>query len=329
MNLIGTSGAILALLVTVAVASAQVPPDTGAPLPTPARGTVLSESDRKAAHDQYDQGKKAFEGGDYLRAATLFLAAYRLAPHHDPLWNAARAYELAGEKVRAANLYTLYLEIAPVEALDRDRATAARRDLAMVLGRLEVHGRATDVSVDDAPANGATIFVAPGQHIVRGTIDGRPIESVVTVAAGSTLSVALETPPSPPPAPSAPRASSTPPESPASAPPRSTEETRSSGRPLPPLVVYIGAGLTLVASGFTIASGVDTLDAKSQYEAAPSSSLLSDGQSKQDRTNVLFWTTIGLGVTTATLGILLVHWGRGREVRAGARSGALFVDGRF
>jgi hypothetical protein len=329
LNLIGTSGAILATLVTVVVARAQMLPSPNEALPIPVAGTALSESDRKAAHDQYEQGKKAFEGGDYLRAATLFLAAYRLAPHHDPLWNAARAYELAGEKVRAANLYTLYLEIAPVEALDRDRATAARRDLAAVLGRLEVHGRATDVRVDDAPANGTTIFVAPGQHIVRGIIDGQAIENVVTVSAGSTLSVALETAPSPGSAPSMPRTSSTAPESPAIARPRAMEARQSSARPLPPLVVYIGAGLTLVAAGFTIASGVDTLNAKSQYEATPSEPLLSDGQSKQDRTNVLFWTTLGLGVTTATLAVLLVHWGRGHEVRAGFGPGSLLVDGRL
>ena len=267
---IAWSGAMLATLALVGSARAQTAvPSTGA-LPIPAGASGPTEEDRRAAHDQYEQGKAAFEAGDYLRAAPLFLGAYRLAPHHDPLWNAARAYELAGKKVRAANLYTLYLEIAPVDARDRDRATSARRELGGGLGRLEVHGHAKDLRVDDEPTSGTTIFVAPGQHIVRGTVSDKPVESIVTVSSGATLSVALE-------ASASPSATGSPKTSDATPSTAAPARGSSGGRPLSPGVVYVGAGLTLASTGLMIASGIDTLNAKSQVGGANSGQLVSDG----------------------------------------------------
>jgi tetratricopeptide (TPR) repeat protein len=330
LKLFATSGAMLATLTLVVAARAQDAHPAGAALPVPAApaaGSTRSDEDRRAAHEQYEQGKAAFAAGDYLRAASLFLAAYRLAPHHDPLWNAARAFELAGERAKAANLYLLYLEIAPVEARDRDRATAARTELAGALGRLEIQGHAQGVRVDDEPAIGSIVFVNPGQHFVRGILDGHPVESLVTVSAGATLSVALETTPasvtpSPPPANPLPARSPVPDET----------QSGSSGRPLPPLVVYLGGALTLVAVGLTIGSGVDTINKKNQYEEAPSAALYSDGQFKQDRTNVLFWTTLGLGVTTAGLGLFLVHWnfGHGKiKTSASVGPGSVWLGGHF
>jgi tetratricopeptide (TPR) repeat protein len=302
---------MLVTLAFAALAHAQTEP-VAPPAAPPS--SAPTDEDRRIAHEQYEQGKAAFEAHDYLQAARLFLAAYARAPHHDPLWNAARSYELAGEKVRAANLYTLYLELAPMDARDRARATETRKELADVLGRLDIQGHAKDVTVDDQPASTMTVFVDPGQHIVRGKIGGQPVETVVTVSAGAALSVALQAPASalavaPPP------------------PPAQIAEAPSHRKPLPPVVFYIGAGLTAVATGLTIASGVDTLNAKSAYDTTGNPSLIPDGQSKQDRTNALFWTTLGLGVTTAALGILLVDWGHSKGVRAAITPGSAFIGG--
>jgi hypothetical protein len=205
------------------------------------------------------------------------------------------------------------LEVAPVDARDRDRATATRKELASGLGRIDIQGGAGSVTVDNEPAAITTVYAAPGQHIVRGNIEGVVVERLVTVSAGSTLSVALAAPQPPPPVVSPP-------------PPGEVAPSRS---PLSPAFVYVGAGLTAIASGLTIASGVDTLNAKSQYERAPSSGLLADGQFKQDRTNVLFWTTLGLGVTTGAFALLLVNWGRARQVRTGIGAGSAWITGVF
>jgi hypothetical protein len=306
------SAVVLAVITVAASADAQLVP--AAP---PASGTAPSSDDnRRVAHERYDQGKAAFAAGDYLLAARLFLETYHLAPHHDPLWNAARAYELAGERVRAANLYTLYLEVAPGDARDRDRATALRKDLASVLGRIDVLGNAAGTTVDGEPAALSTVYVAPGDHLVRGSVSGREVERTVTLAAGATLSVALALPPELP-------ALVVPP---VDAPPRA--DSARHGRPLPTTVFYVGAGLTAIGVGLTIASGVDTLNAKAAYDHAPSGSLLSDGTSKQDRTNVLFWTMLGVGVATGALGIFFVDWHAAR-VQAALGPGSLRVGASF
>ena len=304
-----TSGALLAIMAWVGplYAQAGVAPHVAAS-PT--------DDARREAHERYEEGKAAFAAGDYLRAARLFLETYRLAPHHDALWNAARSFDLGGEPVRAANLYARYLDVAPADARDRDRATTSRRNLAAVLARIDLQGAAEQITVDGEIAVIATVYVAPGQHVVRGVVAGRVVERLVTVGTGATLSVALTAPdPAAEPVVTRPLASAPLPEG-------STWP-----RPFPRAVVYVGAGLTAVAVGFTIASGVDTLNAKSAYQAAPSSALLSDGESKQDRTNALFWTSVGVGVTTAALGLLFVDWGH--AVRAVAGPGTLKVAGVF
>ena len=303
--------ALLAVMSVAPRADAQP-----APTAPPSSGASPSIDDsRRLAHERYDQGKAAFAAGDYLSAARLFLETYHLAPHHDPLWNAARAYELAGEPVRAANLYTLFLDVAPQDARDRDRAIALRKELASKLGRIDILGNPVGLVVDREPAALPTVYVAPGDHVVRGGVNGREVERTVTVAAGATLSVALLMDQLPPPA-VVPREA---------APPHA--EGR--GRPLPTAVFYVGAGLTAIGVGLTIASGVDTLNAKAAYDRAPSGSLLSDGNYKQDRTNTLFWATLGVGVATGALAIFLVDWGHRARVEAALGPGSLRVGGSF
>jgi hypothetical protein len=98
-------------------------------------------------------------------------------------------------------------------------------------------------------------------------------------------------------------------------------------RVLPPLVVYVGAGLTLISGGLTVWSGLDTLHARDRYRAGDLS--LEEGQARQSRTNALFWTSIGLAVSSAVLAIAFVDWHRGpRQVRVGLGGlGALEIEG--
>jgi hypothetical protein len=273
-------------------------------------GAEPTDDSRKVAHEAYEQGKAAFLAHDYLRAGKLFLEAYARVPHHDPLWNAARAFELGGDRARAANLYARYLDEAPPAARDRDRATAAKKDLAAELGRIDILARGvTDVRIDGDPAPGASVYVEPGEHALLARAGNAEVRAVRVVGAGAALSVVLE--PAPPPAAPAP--------TPSPPPQRGT-------RVLPPALVYVGAGVTAVGLGATIASGVDTLNAKRHYDAAPSSDLLDSGRSKETRTNVLFWTTIGLAAITGACAIWLVEW-RAGDARVRASIGGL--EGAF
>src|SRR5262249_30884250 len=79
------------------------------------RSPRTAEARREAAR-KFGDATRAFDAGDYRRAGEGFEAAYQLAPHEDPLWNGARAWHLAGDLARAANLYARYLREAPPNA---------------------------------------------------------------------------------------------------------------------------------------------------------------------------------------------------------------------
>jgi hypothetical protein len=279
------------------------------------RANAQAPDDRQVAHEEYERGSAAFEAHDYLRAATLFLAAYRHVKHHDPLWNAARAFELAGERVRAANLYTRYLEEAPPDAKDRDRATTSRKELAAMLGRIDVQAPdVTDVRIDSEPLDLASTFVNPGQHVVRGRAGSRDIRIVRAVEAGEVASVFLD---AHPPRPSPSRTG----ETAASAPSRGA-------RVLPPAVAYVGSGLVLVGAGLVTWSGIDTLHAKKEYEAGRMS--FDQGRAREMRTNTLFWATAGLTALTAVTAIWFVDFRGGRATtRVGAGPGTLRLECAF
>lgn len=285
----------------------------------PPRRTPSAE-DRKAARQAFIDGQSSFKKGDYRHAAESFEAAYKRAPHPDALWNAARSWFRAGEKTRAANLYAQYLQDAPPLARDRNSATDALRKLAPELGRLEIHAAdVTDVRVDNEPLEGTSLYVTPGTHVIQGRHDDRVVSRSQDVAAGATVSVALVAPPPERPTPTPP-----PPPPPLPPPPPPS-------RGLSPLVLLVGGGLTAGAGAVLVWSGVDTVNQKKSFDAAPTQGKLDAGRSKQTRTNVLIGVTAGLATLTAATAIFLVDWHRGdnKKVEVGLGPGTLTVRRTF
>ncbi len=295
--------AALAVVLASSIGRAQNEPAPSSPPTSP------DDDQRRAAHNAYEAGKTAFEAHDYLRAGDLFLEAYRRAPHYDPLWNAARSFDLGGESARAANLYSRYLALAPATARDRDRATAARKDLASKLGRLDLQERGvTDVTVDGATPEMSIVYVDAGKHVITARRGAEQIRIVQNVDAGSAVSVVVE-----------------PPASPHATTPRSRGI-----RVLPPVVVVIGSAVALAGVGVTIGSGLDTVNTKHAYERTPTQGLYDDGQSKETRTNVFFWSTIGVGALTGIAAIFLVDWGsHGNSARVGFGPTSMRIEGTF
>jgi hypothetical protein len=301
--------------VTVTALLLVPPAAAAAPRPTP------SADDRKAARQAFIDGQSSFKKGDYRHAAESFETAYKRAPHPDALWNAARSWFRAGEKTRAANLYAQYLQDAPPLARDRNSATDALRKLSPELGRLEIHATdVTDIRVDNEPLVGTSVYVNPGTHVIQGRHDDRVVSRSQDVAAGATVSVALVAPPperlnpTPPPSP--------PPLAPPPPPP---------SRGLSPLVLLVGGGLTAGAGAVLIWSGVDTVNQKKLFDAAPTQGKLDAGRSKQTRTNVMIGVTAGLATLTAATAIFLVDWhsGDNKKVEVGLGPGTLTVRRTF
>jgi hypothetical protein len=260
----------------------------------------------------FAEGERAFEAGDFGRAAAAFDRAFAARPHEAALWNAARSYERNGDEVRAANRYRAFLDVAGPSAPDRDRATASLTTLAKKIGRLDlVASGAERLVLDGSAATSGAIYVAPGIHHVEATFAGIAVPREIEIAAGQRINVTLSAPgdraPAPPLAPTT---------APSAAPPPSAAPagTPRSAVPIWPAIVL--GGLTGVSLGLSIASGVDVLVTKGDFddevEAGASVELqrvyIEQGVSKTTRTNVLYGVTGALAIATAVTLVFTIDW---------------------
>jgi tetratricopeptide (TPR) repeat protein len=260
------------------------------------------------AASRFTEGERAFERGDFVRAAGEFEAAYRENPHPTALWNAAFSWERAGERVKAANLYHRFLAEAPSETQNRDRATAALSELKKTLGRIEIVApEAETAEIDQRDlGQGRVVFVDPGAHLVTATIAGDRISAEVAVDAGQTRSVVL----------AAKRVAK--PDAPAAKKPPPPVD-KQDPRGATPWLLLPFAGVTALGVGLVIWSGADTLVARAQYDElskADQRLLYDQGKLKQDRTNVLIGVTGGLGLVTGAVAIFAIDWGAGKPLVA-------------
>jgi hypothetical protein len=248
------------------------------------------------ARELFDQGKAAFTRRDYAAAADAFDRAHHTRPHHSALWNAALAWDSGGEPVKAANRFAGYLEMAPVDAPDRDTALSRLKELSRKLGRLELYPEGvTHVEVDGRSVDSTTIYVSPGSHVVTARYESGAVRQVASVGAGAFLSVVL-TPPT-----------------------EAThvdDESDDRFRGLPPATVYAGAAVTALLGGVTVWSGLDTLDARDRFDREPTEAGLESGRKKQSRTNILFAVTAGVALLTGATALFLVDWDPEQPPRA-------------
>ncbi len=317
-----TSMLVAALLASAAPAGAE-PQAAGPP----------TEQSRRDAAREFAEGEKAFKAGDYRHAASLFESAYRLAPHPNPLWNAARAWQKAGDGPRAATLYARYLSEAPDDAPGRPSATTALADLSSKLTRVEISAQnVADVRVDNVPADGLVLYVEPGAHTFSARSDAGQVERSAQAAAGSTLTITL--------APPAPSSTSTPTSTPTPTSTSTPTSTTAPGHGWSPWIVVAGGGLTLVGAVATIVSGIDTANFKSnhydpdyaRHDAQAVGQDLASGLDRERRTNILLGATVGVGVLTGVMALFFVDWhgsAAGPSVGVGAGPASLQVRGRF
>ncbi len=321
-----TAAVMCAWLTCASLARADASPSANAP----------TADDKKAASDAFHEGDRAFKLGDYRRAAEAYDTAYRRAPHHAPLWNAARAWDRAGEIARAATLYAKYLREAPAKAPDRNSATAALAKIVPKLARLDIHAASgiAAVTVDDraaepdAPSDASsaqtfTVYVAPGAHVIEARAGDQVVRQSPKVEAGEIVGIALAVP--------APTKVDVPPPPPPPPPPAASHGWS-------PAVLAFGGAVTAITAGLAIWSGVDTLHQKDAFDKAPTQDNLDSGHAKQARTNVLVVVATASGLLTTAAAIFLVDWhgtpstttGKvERRVELGMGPGSVVVRGSF
>lgn len=280
-----------------------------APVPTEAESANI-----QAAAAAYQEAQEAQLLGEYGRAAELFELANRAAPSPEALRSAIRNHNEAGQLARAG---TLSLEAL---ALYQDEETltlanAIVESAAARFARLQVRcSPACVLSIDGGalsagdPRDAYALFLDPGDRELTARWPDRPeVRRPLRLLAGGDTRLTLRPPPGIPPGQSAASASD------------GAGTTADSGgiSQLSPLWFGIAAGLTAVAAGLLVWSGVDTLSARDDYVADPTREGYDHGLSLEWRTNGFLIATAVLGATAAVLAIL-TDWTAGSDVEAAA-----------
>lgn len=276
--------------------------------------------DVAAAAAAFREGQTAQLAGDYARAAEAFELADDSSPSAAALRSAIRNRQAAGHAARAATLAAEAITRYPDDTETRTLADAVLTELRPGLGELHLHcAVACSVSIDgrsvnEHPGESFDLFVDAGSHHVVASWAGRePVARDFDAAAGATQTLELEAPelvattepdpdPVPPPAPA------------------------SSGG-VSPILFGVGAGLTAVAGGVLIWSGVDVLSARDAYVATPTEAGYRDGLDRETRTNVLIGITGGLAIATVIIAIVTDWDGDGPATTTEANLRPTFVVG--
>lgn len=321
--------------------------------------TARADGAQQAARAAYDRGVEAHKRGDLGRAAEEFARADALAPSPVALGAALDAAVAANQPVLGMELVARAARMSPPPATPPElkrSVEAARAAFAGKTGRVTVvcnEGAPCSATLDDqAIAPSVERVVLVGEHALVFRVGGSEEPRRVQVGPDAALEVhpsaaaVLAAPPSTPPAPG-PGPGPAAPRPPAPAPVKREEPARApqAGKPLPRFVIVLAGGLTVVAAGGAVWSGVVAGDLYDDFEAArcpdfagvTCADLASRGSSAQTRANVLFATTGALGAATLAAALLWVDWDAdGRKAasvrlapQVGPSGGALGVSGTF
>jgi len=279
------------------------------------------------ARELYAQARRAFQEERYRDAAVGFEAASKLHTHAVALYTAAQAWELAGERPRAADAYARALELS---GLSESQTTRARERLAVLtpeLGVVVVTGdSSTQVQLDEQMQMTlpARVHGTPGSHtLVIVYADGSNERQPVTLERGASIERSA--------------AKAAPAEQPRIIP---LAEPRKHGVHLedeqPRTSPWLGIGLVTTGAGVASLGGAILLgtaakDAESTYKAAPTRETLEHARSLETSTNVML--AIGAVLTAGGVGILV--WQATRKpaetglIEVRVAPGAVRVKGRF
>ena len=262
-----------------------------------ARASAAGPTDLEAAHEAYDQGRRAHERGDDAEAAADFMRADALHPNATALRFGLLAATLADRPEIAMTLVERAEKRGRLTPELSQAVDAARARFAPRVGRVLVRCDAARcaATLDGLPvAVGVPTFVITGDHVVEIDAAGKTDRQPVHVDQGAFVTVS-------------------PPAARVTAPPAAVAVATK--KPLSRTWFFVGLGGTAVVGGLTIASGVDTKNKHDAFEAAGID--IEGGRAAQTRTNILLVATGTVGLATAAIGLFAVRWGTGAP-KAGA-----------
>jgi len=241
------------------------------------------------ARQRFREATEAYQEGRYSAAASLFEAADRLAPHATVRYNAATAWEQAGEDARAATGYEAALAL---ESLDPNRRKVARERLGTLekkLGRIHIReplGALVTVDhVQRAPVP-LTFYLRPGNYDVAAEYRGAETTTNVQISAGDDREIKLDLPLA--------ETASDPAEPPTvvlppTPPPRPVDDWSSQKT-----WGWVSLGASVALSGAAIFLGVRALTARDRFVASKNH----DAGARQDAANLRLATNLLWGGAT-------------------------------
>jgi hypothetical protein len=245
-----------------------------------------STNAKELARQRFREATEAYNDGRFAAAASLFEAADRLSPHAAVRYNAATAWDEAGEESRAATGYEAALAQGTLGSRDE---TIARDRLATLKGKL-AHVRVLQplgalITVDHVQRTPVptSFFLRPGSYEVTTEYRGARTLTPARVVAGKDQILKLNVPftePAAPPAVAAPPV--TPPSVPPDVPPSDPSLQRTWG--------WVAVGAGVVFSGAAIYMGTRTLAARDEYRESgfTSQDARNSASSRRLATNLLW-----------------------------------------
>lgn len=319
------------LLATPALAQDAVAPDCPEQDPT------------ACGRRHFEQGTQSFEKGDFTAAASAFQLALSERPHPVIRFNLALSFARLGRPSAAIEQLAL-VQSDPLADKDlRARAEREQRSAMQALSRVTF--RLSDPTRESVELDGAPVHLAdagelsldPGTHHVR-VVSGSSVvlDQELELAPGERVELRvgersrrIDVVVVPDPAHAQSPAAKAPPPAPKRPPPPPPTK-------LSPVWFYAGAGATVVLTGLTVWSGVDTKSALSDYERdlphlqqPEADARVRDGHARERRTNLLLAGSLVCGVGSAALAIWFVDFGHHQRAAVGFAPGAVNLVGSF
>jgi hypothetical protein len=254
--------------------------------------------DVESARARFEEARAAFRAGHYAEAAEAYERSAAAQPHPAPLVNAAEAWEVDGNRVRAAQACDKALTL-DLDANLRTSIEARLARLSRSIGTLLVQGPSdVGVRVDGGEVYRmpARIRLSTGRHrlsYVNQQADGPTLsqETDLLFAAGEERTIVFS------------RASIA---APSNASP-SRDSAAGAPRPGargggPPIATWISFGVGGASGVATAIFGLLTVAARNDYEAMPTRTTLDDFHHDRLATN------IALGVSVAAVAVGVVVW---------------------
>ena len=326
----GLSGLLLSLL----LASPALAQEAAAPASTDCPEQDATVCGRR----HFEAGTQAFEKGDFGAAAAAFQLALTERPHPVIRFNLGLTFAKLGRPSAAIEQLAL-VQTDPVADKDlRGRAEREQRSATQALARVTF--RLADPSRESVELDGKPVGLAPqgelaldpGTHHVRvisgssvvldQELDLSPGERVELRVGERSRRIDVVVIPDG-----------------AGTKPGDSTKPADSAKPaskLSPVWFYAGAGVTLALTGVTVWSALDTNSALSDYEKdlpnltqKQADDRVSDGHSRELRTNLLLGGTLLCGAGTAVLGLWFVDFGGRAQASVGFTPNSVTLSGRF